>query len=105
MKAEFIVAGGVVAAVVALILYLRGNPPGNKGENYAYGTVSDVVNSLSGGKYLSLGGAFFGETPAELDINKPVTQADIDAYRRGRGAQAAVPVQGDPLSDIAPYLI
>lgn len=102
-------AGLVVAAALAAIgCYFLWRNPGSLNplstNNVVNKAADATVSTLTGGQYLSLGGLLFGETPAEQSINAPVTQADIDAYRAGRGAQTAAPAPADPLDTLTPFL-
>lgn len=120
-------AGGVgaiagIAAVGALALVLydylqknrdKFNPGSDK--NVAYGAASSVARAVFGDVVDARGRPIEATVGTRLyawihgdsmpEIDKPVTQADIDAYRRGRGAQAPAPAPSDPLDVIAQYMM
>lgn len=88
----------VGVGVVAYLLYKnrdRFNPTSDK--NLAYGAVNSAGQALTGDKNFTLGNWLFGSTAAERDINKPVTQAEIEAYRLKKKTEQEVPDPTQPI--------
>lgn len=65
-------------------------------KNLAYGTVNTVGEVLTGDKNFTLGGWLYELTHGAPDISKPVTQAEIEAYRL-KQKSAQEPGNGDPI--------